>query len=59
MGEEGAVTFQAIFTKATTTTDGGWNVTFSLSQDEALKVTQLAQLRDMALQVAVVPIPQM
>lgn len=49
------ITFQGIFSKATTTVDGGWNVTFAVSQDEAQAVLQLAQLRDQILQLAVLP----
>jgi len=48
------ITFQAIFSKATTTVDGGWNVTFAVTQDEARAILQLAQLRDTLLQVGVV-----
>lgn len=50
------ITFQAIFNKATTTVDGAWNVTFSVSQDEAKKIVQLSTLRDTNLQLAVIPI---
>lgn len=50
------ITLQAIFNKATTTADGGWNITFSVSQDEAAQVMQLANMRDDLLQLAVVPI---
>lgn len=50
------ITLQAIFNKATTTADGGWNLTFAVSQDEALRVTQIAQLRNTILQLAVVPV---
>jgi hypothetical protein len=53
------ITFQAIFGKATTTVDGGWNVTFAVSQEEAKQVLQLSQLRDSVLQVAVIPIDEL
>lgn len=51
--EHKGITFQAVFAKATTTVDGGWNVTFSVSQDEAEAILGLATLRDELLQVAV------
>jgi hypothetical protein len=50
-----AVTFQAIFNKATTTIDGGWNVTLSVSNDEAQRILQLSNMRDQVLQVAIIP----
>lgn len=49
------ITLQALFARATTTVDGGWNITFSVSQAEAKEVMQLSQLRDQVLQLAVVP----
>lgn len=52
---ESAVTFQAIFSKATTTVDGGWNLTLSVNQEEAEKILQVSAMRDMLLQVAIVP----
>lgn len=55
MGKDG-ITFAAVFSKATTTVDGGWNITFSVSQDEASNVMLLSELREMLLQVAIVPI---
>jgi len=45
----------AIFNKATTTVDGGWNLTFSLSQDEADKVMIISQFRDCLLKLCVYP----
>lgn len=50
-----AVTLKAIFAKATTTVDGGWNLTFAVSADEAPQILQLASMRDMILQLAVLP----
>lgn len=52
------IVFQSVFSKATTTVDGGWNITFSVSQDDANKVTLLSNFRDVLLQLAVVPIEQ-
>lgn len=50
------ITFQAIFNQAKTTPDGGWRITLDLSAEEAHKVTQLAVMKDVLLQVAVIPI---
>lgn len=57
MNDQG-LTFQAIFCKATTLTDGGWRVSFDLSEDAAKEVSILTQLRGSVLQVAVIPIPE-
>lgn len=50
------VTFTGIFNKASTTVDGGWTVSFHVSQDEAKSLLELAQMRDILMQVACVPI---
>lgn len=50
------ITLTAIFSKATTTIDGGWNLTLSVDQGEAQKIMQLTELRQSLLQVAFVPI---
>jgi hypothetical protein len=52
------ITFQAILSKASTTVDGGWVVSFAVSQDEAQAVLQLTELRDDLLQLAVVPVDE-
>jgi hypothetical protein len=53
------ITLQAIFSRATTTVDGGWNITFAVSQEEAKAILQLAQMRDTLMQLACVPIEGM
>jgi hypothetical protein len=53
--QDEGITFVALFSKATTTVDGGWSITFEVGQDEAIKVVQLAEFRGQALQVAVIP----
>lgn len=58
MSEQRSVTFRAIFSKATTTVDGGWNVTFSLAEHDGETVARIAELRDRTLQVAVVEVPE-
>jgi hypothetical protein len=55
VSEINAITFIAYFHKATTTVDGGWNVTFSVSQDEVERISMLSACRDITLQVACVP----
>lgn len=47
---------QVIFQGAKTTPDGGWRLTFDVSNDEATKVVQIVSLKDLLLQMAVVPI---
>ena len=47
------VALEAIFNKATTTIDGGWNLTFSLPQEAAYNITEVAKLRDEALYLVV------
>lgn len=55
-GNVASITFTALFDQARTTPDKGWKVTLAVSQDEALKITQLAQLAETLLQVAIIPI---
>lgn len=50
------ITFPAILTKAATTVDGGWNLTFSVGGDQARTVLQLCQLRDTLVQVGIVQV---
>jgi hypothetical protein len=52
------VTLQAVFAKATTTVDGGWNITLSVDASQAKDILALAQLRDTVLQCAFVPVPE-
>lgn len=50
------VTFQAYFKKALTTVDGGWDITFSVSANEGNQVLLASSLRDLLLQIAVIPV---
>lgn len=50
-----AITFQATFSKATTLVDGGWRVSFDLSESSGHKAAQIAALTGSILQIAVVP----
>lgn len=54
--EEVAITFQGIFSKATTLVDGGWRITFDLDQTEAHKIHLLHQFREKLIQIACIPI---
>lgn len=47
------IAIEAIFSKATTTVDGGWNVTFSTGEHMAEEITRLAKLRDQSLYLVV------
>jgi len=50
------ISFSCIFNKAQTTIDGGWIISFQVSQDEADQIMKLASLRDALMQLAVIPI---
>ena len=47
------IVLQAVFAKATSTVDGGWNLTFALPQDEVLNIASVSALRDEALLITV------
>ena len=53
-----AITFGAIFSKATTTVDGGWNLTLSVNPEEADQIVKLFKMKDSLFQVALVPVPR-
>lgn len=44
---------RAIFSKAQTTVDGGWRITFDCGETEAEKITELAKLRGEEILIAV------
>ena len=48
-----SIAIQAIFNKATTTIDGGWNITFSVSEDQAGQITEIAALRNEPLYLVI------
>lgn len=50
------ITLNAIFVRATTTSDGGWRISFDVSSDEARSVLQLSQMRDSLLQLGILPV---
>lgn len=51
-----SITLTAIFSKATTTVDGGWRITFDVDQSEAQSILKLSVLRDQLFQMALIPI---
>ena len=50
-------TFQGVLTKITTTVDGGWRITFDLPANQSNQISELSSLRESALQIGLVPIP--
>lgn len=50
-----AITLSAILQNVRMTVDGGWRITFDVSQSEVAKVMSLSALRDMELGIAIVP----
>ena len=57
MSEQG-ITFEAIFSAARTTVDGGWKITLDVNADDSKAMLQLAQMRDTLFQVAMIPIEE-
>ena len=50
------ITFKALLSKATTTVDGGWRVSFDVSADEVAQIMELTKQSGKLLQVAVIPL---
>ena len=48
-----SINLSAILVKAQTTVDGGWRVSFDISQDEAPKIMLLTELREQLVQLSV------
>lgn len=55
MSENVAIACKAIFARAATLVDGGWRVSFDLSEDDAAKVAQMTALRGDVLYLTVIP----
>lgn len=49
------ITFRAYFSKATTLIDGGWRISFDLSQGSGITAAQVAAMNGQALQIGIVP----
>lgn len=58
MTDKNSVTLIAYFSKAVTTIDGGWRISFDVSADEAHAVMQLSELRDKIIQCAFIPVEE-
>jgi len=54
-----AITLTGIFSKATTTSDGGWNLTLTFDNTQAQEIIKVAELKDRLLQLAIIPIPEL
>lgn len=52
------ITLEATLFKINTTIDGGWNITFAVSQSESEHILKLSEHRDVSLGLAIVPINQ-
>lgn len=53
--EEVAITFSATFKKAATGVDGGWVLSFDLAESAGNVIADIARLKGVVLQVALVP----
>lgn len=50
------ISLQAILSKATTTVDGGWNITFSVGEYNQAQVLELCNYKNELLQISIVPV---
>lgn len=48
-------TFSAILNRITTTLDGGWRISFDVPKRESKEIMELSQMRNVVLQLGVVP----
>lgn len=48
------ITFSSVLNKITTTIDGGWRITFDVSDSESENMTDLAMMRNRRLQIGIV-----
>lgn len=44
---------EGTFSKATTTIDGGWRISFDIDEQQAKEITEISKLRDKALFICV------
>ena len=51
------ITFNAQFKALRSLIDGGWSVSFDVSQDEAQNLLELSKYRDRILSIAIIPSP--
>ena len=52
------ISFQAVFTKATTLVDGSWRISFDVNPSQVPEIIKISQLLGYSLQVAVIPLPR-
>lgn len=57
--DEKALTFTVTFARATTLIDGGWRISFDVSNSEARALHILSELREHLLQIAVIAVEGM
>jgi hypothetical protein len=50
-----AITLSALLSKVQTMVDGGWRLTFDVTEADTVAVMQLSQLRDQVLAVSIAP----
>lgn len=50
------ISFQAIFSKASTLVDGSWRLSFDVNANQVSELIRISQLQGVVLQVAVIPI---
>jgi hypothetical protein len=46
-------TLQGVFSKATTTVDGGWRISFDVDEKQAKEITEISKLRDKTVFICV------
>ena len=52
-----SVSITASLFRITTTTDGGWRISFDVPQSENQQVMQLSEFRNLLLQIGIVVVP--
>lgn len=50
------ISFQAIFSKASTLVDGSWRLSFDVNSNQVSELIKVSQLQGVNLQIAIVPI---
>lgn len=50
------ISFQAIFSKATTLVDGSWRISFDVNSNQVSELIQISQLSGLPLQIAIIPL---
>lgn len=50
------ISFQAIFSKASTLVDGSWRLSFDVNPTQVSELIQISQLQGVNLQIAIIPL---